>query len=680
MERLSRLIKPPVGFSSGESNQRSGSGSSEPLYRHKRLPGDKWIRLLVLKPGSGKLECSLVRRPVRTSFLKYEALSYAWGPQENLQRLDCDGRALWIGPSLAAALHALRHDDKQRVLWIDAVCINQEDLEERSRQVAMMGKIYSRAREVLVWVGEDRSGVAKGCFNLIKATNEVISRMVLKYGDIYSVPDLSDAPICRDEDQWLMVQQLTQQAWFGRVWVLQEVGLARSATIQWGRTRFPFGELVELMVCLAMRGDLSAFLGNATPRYGPIYDAYYSIWRSFDNAVSWRNDMPVLRTVNQAWAESSLHFIDVIFSGTGYKAKDARDYVYAFLGHPTARMLPRDNSPAQLIVDADYHISVDDLYLRVAKKILQNERFGWMVFSYIDHVDDSPSLDGRRPSWVPRWDDDFGLTVLGDQRSWFRAGGPETVDFRSQITVDQGFGSLRSRSIMLGTVVWVSQEMKGYGDNAWVRRLQESVKQAWEELQSLHDKNGPYGGTSDEREYAFSLTIQAGVEPVHKMPAEDDPQSHKHLYAAYKAERDGILQGSSSISSNPGENTHQGPRSASKFATVEFVRTQRMFLHQRRIILTSDGFYGLGHRVTKVGDQVGVIRGSYVPFLLRPVDAADLPDHQRTFVSQMGTQQAPNVYRLVSDCYVQGIMRGQVIDEIDGANESGLLETDIVIV
>jgi hypothetical protein len=83
----------------------------------------------------------------------YEALSYRWGGQEPDIPIPCNNHRLLITRNVADALRYLRHKDKKRILWIDAICINQSDVGEKNHQVAMMYNIYRSAREVHVWLG-----------------------------------------------------------------------------------------------------------------------------------------------------------------------------------------------------------------------------------------------------------------------------------------------------------------------------------------------------------------------------------------------------------------------------------------------------------------------------------------------------------------------------------------------
>jgi hypothetical protein len=88
---------------------------------------------------------------------EYEALSYVWGTIESPCISHVNGKPLTIGTNLECALRHLRFPDRKRVLWIDALCINQADVLERSSQVQLMGSIYYNASAVAIWLGPSDS-------------------------------------------------------------------------------------------------------------------------------------------------------------------------------------------------------------------------------------------------------------------------------------------------------------------------------------------------------------------------------------------------------------------------------------------------------------------------------------------------------------------------------------------
>jgi hypothetical protein len=124
-------------------------------YQYQSIQNSRSIRLLKLEPSDGTsalrgnlIEASLNDAP------KYNALSYAWGSQDLSRRIYCDGKILSITENCREILRHLRSKTQSQMLWIDAICINQESNAERSQQVQLMGDIYKTAQQVLVWLGK----------------------------------------------------------------------------------------------------------------------------------------------------------------------------------------------------------------------------------------------------------------------------------------------------------------------------------------------------------------------------------------------------------------------------------------------------------------------------------------------------------------------------------------------
>ncbi|KAF2142284.1 uncharacterized protein K452DRAFT_226405, partial [Aplosporella prunicola CBS 121167] len=114
---------------------------------------DNEFRLLYLEPGEeiDEICCKIRRWPYGIS-PKYEALSYEWGIKEGKQ-ISLDGHQVNINKNLSDALLALRLRYKRRIIWVDALCINQNNHTERNEQVAKMGQIYQDADRVVSWIG-----------------------------------------------------------------------------------------------------------------------------------------------------------------------------------------------------------------------------------------------------------------------------------------------------------------------------------------------------------------------------------------------------------------------------------------------------------------------------------------------------------------------------------------------
>lgn len=115
------------------------------------------IRLLSLHRGgtSSEISCSLFQAELhqRDNAISYEALSYTWGSPDMTETIIVDGYHLNVTSHLYIALQHLRYEDEDRILWIDAICIDQGNKKERGHQVEQMGKIYKEADRVIFWLG-----------------------------------------------------------------------------------------------------------------------------------------------------------------------------------------------------------------------------------------------------------------------------------------------------------------------------------------------------------------------------------------------------------------------------------------------------------------------------------------------------------------------------------------------
>ena len=123
----------------------------------------KQLRLVTLLPGSRgtPIECELAAPSLIRQSLQCEALSYEWGsPNGPKMEIVLQKTRFEVRDNLWLALHCLRSESESRQLWIDAICINQNDTSERNHQVGLMGDIYRNASRVMVWL--DREGDSSG--------------------------------------------------------------------------------------------------------------------------------------------------------------------------------------------------------------------------------------------------------------------------------------------------------------------------------------------------------------------------------------------------------------------------------------------------------------------------------------------------------------------------------------
>lgn len=186
-------------------------------YCYEPLDPKSDVRLLILEKGSGTepVRCRLTW----ASFLRkpyYEALSYTWGSALNAKTIYIQGCPVTIRNNLFQALSALRRKDAGRILWVDAICIDQDNVLERNHQVSLMKQIYAAATEVLVWLGveADGSGLAMQQLKMLTQPCGLWKSL--------------------NNSTFEALQSLCNRDYWDRMWILQEIALAKRLTIHCG--------------------------------------------------------------------------------------------------------------------------------------------------------------------------------------------------------------------------------------------------------------------------------------------------------------------------------------------------------------------------------------------------------------------------------------------------------------
>jgi hypothetical protein len=175
-------------------------------FRYSALPKTPGvIRLLRLLPSEreeDRICCELfdyeLLRPGRTT-PPYEALSYVWGDEENPEFISLDGKSFSVTLSLYGALLNLRDTGVLRTIWVDAICINQQDNEEKGIQIQAMASVYAMASKVVVWLGKAESESDRALEALQRAA--------------------SYANVLNSRDVHFAVMDMLDRRWFRRIWV-----------------------------------------------------------------------------------------------------------------------------------------------------------------------------------------------------------------------------------------------------------------------------------------------------------------------------------------------------------------------------------------------------------------------------------------------------------------------------
>ncbi|WJG35273.1 uncharacterized protein FOBCDRAFT_239639 [Fusarium oxysporum Fo47] len=312
--------------------------------------GPTQIRLLHLLPvteNNDSIECrlevvALEENPV------YEALSYCWGDSSQLLEIKCNNEAFQVTENLLSALQHLRNEHTERPLWIDAICINRKDPEERQSQVKLMKDIYTKSQRVVIWLGPDlASDGINHLFKLIPTTEYLALPHISKTGGWYQVEDKasSEAPAKYDfvvpDPAKEGAVALLKRPWWSRVWTVQEMALAPSAIIM-------CGDLAAPIMMYAISNAFNTGDGK------DVFNLEDSMLADNDGKLA----VAILRLRRSFGKKKELAALLHLLRWL--RAKDPRDKVYGSLGIATSTYG----------IEPDYTISIVECYTRAAFKII----------------------------------------------------------------------------------------------------------------------------------------------------------------------------------------------------------------------------------------------------------------------------------------------------------------------
>lgn len=214
-------------------------------YDYRPLSLGEFRVIEILPSKSDIIECSIqhhsLTQPPSQTHQPYEALSYTWGDHEKTETIRVDNKLLPVTWSLYHALYHLRNSHTR--LWVDAICINQNDLKERGHQVREMSKIYARADNVVVWLGaatKETEHLMNGLASLQDYLAPFVTKNLTEIYLKFSWDVLKQMKGVRTDSreeiliQTFGIKDILARPWFTRVWIIQEVAFAKSLTVYCG--------------------------------------------------------------------------------------------------------------------------------------------------------------------------------------------------------------------------------------------------------------------------------------------------------------------------------------------------------------------------------------------------------------------------------------------------------------
>ncbi|OAL51769.1 hypothetical protein IQ07DRAFT_586122 [Pyrenochaeta sp. DS3sAY3a] len=665
-------------------------------YKYDPLVGDHDIRLLKVdeNPGSiNRLSGTLVHHSLdefasESPSFSYHAISYAWGDPTSTDRL-------WLSHSgyleiNASAAYVLRHVTTEKLIWIDSVCINQNDTSEKSTQLRYMWGIYKFAEEVLAWPGGAEDGGDLAMELLFDISFALITKEITGRTPVYlptssveflpgnSVEFLpgtnttlwkkSRPPLPRDfqldRERWGALARFLNRSWWNRAWVIQEIVAAGKLTICVGagsskrRKGVISWKLFNDNVCgytLEWRHLVD------TVKHLECYHFLYLLELAEEGAPCDLAIVPAAITCIQrvnalkpARDDQRPDFQDNLLLTKGAEATNPKDKVFA-IGSMSYGSLTKELYP-------HYELPVEDVYINATKHLLIRDQY--LMTLHMAGIGWRRKLE-TLPSWVPdfsttrrsgtRRGDDFvlggiasnaGFAALSDR--WWRDRAAQVKDVKSR----QHVHSIQILGLIIDDIEVVCRGLsatrsirKSMNSENWIDR---KVIRSW--LDMVSSQVCP--DSSPLKQY-LSKDKSKPNRSYNKHPLSPAPLSDDNALASV------LIMGSSYDGKQMGWDMHtplasmyqafilcvkMGVRPCDLQAEPVVANGLNAYIDSLdrvpnwTVFRTSSGYIGRGAPLVKKGDKVCCFEGARTPFVIRK---AVVPWSS---------------YHLVGECYVEGLM------------------------
>ncbi|KAJ9157597.1 hypothetical protein NKR23_g371 [Pleurostoma richardsiae] len=585
----------------------------------------------------------------------YHALSYVWGDPSVKDIIRVNGASIEVTTNLASALRHVRQTNGALRLWVDSVCINQADSEEKGSQVAMMTDIYRDAESVIVWLGDgtDDSGLAMRTVREWGPPEFKHDRHLL---DIFMKSGFDGL-----ERKWTALNKLFSRPYWSRRWVFQEILLGRSVKLHCG------SDVV----------DWDDFKGLEEAWYQTLrkVDGHLPITRQQQDTIK-DSGIGVLQTFTNfdeknKWKKARRDMSGLLQGTTHLKCSDPRDHIYSLMGIAK----DAENYPAP-----DYSRKVEDVYIEFARAHIRQagtlDIIGEAVIRA--HARDQEATQSL-PPWVPDWrTKPEGMALHRSPDTFNACKGCEMVNWGEMAGAwEQAGQPLSTRGIIIDTIDVVHDSKETLSSPVtmmWVlihgittgrdpshpsgfpflnvlfktvlldidyRLRGQDVSLTSEEvtmpdiffqlaeaflllvcLQWGHLRDVVFPGETEQAMFDLNLRfLPEGSDLAHRYPK----------FETVKAFREAVrAEGQDSLS-----------------LTMYVLPTVQEAIAKyttsgRALIETDKELFGLATPTTRAGDVVAVIRGYRAPVILR--------------------QKSEGVWFLVGDAFVYGLMDGEAFD------------------
>jgi hypothetical protein len=599
----------------------------KPQYQYRPIDPKEEIRLLVIKPGTFLEPLKATVEHYRLSEVedKYFALSYAWGKPEKTHQIQIGHYILNITKSLYMALKRFRQDpifdsdtSLRRVIWVDAVSINQALNEEKCHQIQLMRPIYKSAHAVYIYLGEnDRQ---------IDLAIDEIEKSSIKEGPRgYPVWDVGEVVGG--------LGKFFNLPWFTRKWVIQEFALAKETVMVWGHRKIDFTVIVEKLFTPLLR--FLALSQNAPSQMKAFFYGRQRILDLWNAQYCTRKEMcvPLLQWLQifRTW-ETSLK----------------RDHLFAFLGLAASDGEDLEFAP-------DYDEPLNTVVKRYARRFIERQEIYMLDFAGL-----SPTSP-QSPSWIPPWVQPHNENPTETLLTFFEYSTYTLQTTYSAATHRQADAQVLEESCLLqirGVLIDTLREItKPIHRDRFLTRFERirsfyewilatdpmlsSLKQYYtgESLREVQLRT--YLGNrlpSDHIPESKRLLTQGDDKSIEKLanPGVSPSQTYIDAYI------DVIDEMVDLVHKYKGEPINWDSPKGNMMAEALVLWHRRSIPLNKCGFLSKHNFFGGVPEGTSLEDMIFLPYGSQMPYVVRP------------------SVERPCTYRLIGGCYVHGIMEGEM--------------------
>lgn len=578
------------------------------------------IRLLVLCPGAKNdpVSCFLKHAKCTNGGLpSYETISYVWGDQQLRSTIFVNDTAVDVPASSQAVLHQFRHPNEDRTLWLDSVCIDQTNLEERSHQVGLMGRIYAHSTLNLIWLGEDEGATERALLSL----QAILSDMREETNNFETVRKtlFVDSGLSRFSPSGITepfeVEPLLDyfsSPWFSRVWTAQEACLSLKSVCYRGQFRIPFEHVVRVATWILHK---RFYIPSALPNHQGIINLGY-IADYADHEYGFFRFFP----------EGGSSMLNILFCLRQRVASEPKDHVFGVLG--LLEKYLRQDLPTMLV--PNYELSMAEIYQN-ATRFAVEQAGDLQALLYVSHRSYDQDT-AKISSWCPRWDKkpEDDKDPVSFRMSEYSASGQRSMVLRPMEPSNSHI--LEVAGMTLDEIGETTSVFRETGEGFNVLHIIEAARPWADAVAVAKDQTAASILASVLRAGRSNKFRRNDIENTWIA----DPQEPSTSYSAFKRLVD---------------ESDEAPPSLLSLAddTPSYVKTAAEFWHvlcmsclQRRLFKTTSNRIGLGPESMQPEDLIVILYGCNMPAVLRRCESDDTS------------------YMFVGLAYVYGVMDGAV--------------------